>query len=264
MVPWRAAKRPERILQPLGQGYEALASKHHMGMLEAGEGEAKVIEPVRQRLARDGDAKGVGVGEVRQAHGAWFMLLAEDDLLLRPMQRPPRPDAALEGAADVGVDLGMATTQLLEDADAADARRRLQDRDDLLLPPGRKRIGPPPLSRVLLLRGQAWIALDPISARGGKPRPGGGGLEVQCLAEGHVKPHLVVGDMEAGHLSLPPLVEMKATAWPNPTQPPDGSKTRAGQAGPPLGLRPPVDPARPALSHPDCRVILIVIVAGHL
>ena len=81
------------------------------------------------------------------------MFLAEDDLLLRPMQRPPRPDAAFKGAADAVLDIGMTTTQLLEDADGAHARRGLQDRDDLQLPPGLQQIGPPPRSRILLSEG---------------------------------------------------------------------------------------------------------------
>ena len=34
-------------------------------MFEAGEGEPEVIEPVRQRLTRDGDTAAAHVGEIR-------------------------------------------------------------------------------------------------------------------------------------------------------------------------------------------------------
>jgi hypothetical protein len=37
MLAWRAAKRPKRILQTLGQRDKALATEHDMGMLEARE-----------------------------------------------------------------------------------------------------------------------------------------------------------------------------------------------------------------------------------
>ena len=51
MLARRAAERPERVLQPGGQRHEALAAEHDMGVLEAAERQAEVIEPVRQRLA---------------------------------------------------------------------------------------------------------------------------------------------------------------------------------------------------------------------
>ena len=53
MLARRAAERPQRVLQALGQRHEALAAEHDMGMLEAGEGQAEVIEPVIERRAGD-------------------------------------------------------------------------------------------------------------------------------------------------------------------------------------------------------------------
>ena len=41
-----AAERPQGILQALGQGHEALAAQHHLGMLPAGERQPEVIEPM--------------------------------------------------------------------------------------------------------------------------------------------------------------------------------------------------------------------------
>ena len=39
-----AAERPQRVLQPLGQRDEALAAEHDMGVFEAGERQAKMID----------------------------------------------------------------------------------------------------------------------------------------------------------------------------------------------------------------------------
>jgi hypothetical protein len=47
-----------------GERHEALAAEHHMGMLEAREGEPEMIEPMRQSFARNGDAERRHVGEV--------------------------------------------------------------------------------------------------------------------------------------------------------------------------------------------------------
>src|SRR5229473_1963668 len=71
------AQRPQRVLQAFGERHEALAAEHHMGMRKAREGKPEVIEPAQQRRARDGDAKGAHVGEVRQAHPARRVFLAE-------------------------------------------------------------------------------------------------------------------------------------------------------------------------------------------
>jgi len=46
MLSRHASERPQRVLQALGQSHEALAAEHHMSMLEAGECEAEVVEPV--------------------------------------------------------------------------------------------------------------------------------------------------------------------------------------------------------------------------
>jgi hypothetical protein len=59
------AQRPERVLQALGQGDEALAPDHDLGMAPAAERQAEVVEPMREGLAGDGHAERGGVGEVR-------------------------------------------------------------------------------------------------------------------------------------------------------------------------------------------------------
>ena len=44
------------------------------------------------------------------------MLLTEDDVLLGAVEGPPRADATLQRAADAGTDLGMPSTDLVEEA----------------------------------------------------------------------------------------------------------------------------------------------------
>src|SRR5215469_17116479 len=56
MLKRRSAERPQRVLQTLGQGHEALTTEHDMSMLPAREGQAEVIEPVIERHTGDADA----------------------------------------------------------------------------------------------------------------------------------------------------------------------------------------------------------------
>jgi hypothetical protein len=90
-----AAERPQGVLQATGQGREALAAQHRLGMLPAGIGQDEVIQPVGERLTGEMDAKIGHVGEVRQALPARRVILAEDHLVLRPVLRAPSANAAL-------------------------------------------------------------------------------------------------------------------------------------------------------------------------
>ena len=90
-----SAQRPQRILQAFRQRYKAFATEHHMGMLEARERQSEVIEPVIERLARDGDAKRRHRGEVGQAHPSRRVLLTEHHISVRAVERAPTPNAAL-------------------------------------------------------------------------------------------------------------------------------------------------------------------------
>lgn len=58
-----------------------------MSMLEAGERQPEVIEPVIERLTRDGNAERACVGKVRQTQTAGLVLLAEDHVLFGPVER---------------------------------------------------------------------------------------------------------------------------------------------------------------------------------
>ena len=119
-------------------------------MFEAGEDEPEVIEPVIEPLPGDGDAETAGVGKVGQSQPAGLMRLAEDHVLLGPVERPPGQDASLQRAADVGIEVGMAPAQLLEHSDHPDAGRGLEDRRELGVPVRLERIRPPPAPRLRL------------------------------------------------------------------------------------------------------------------
>ena len=136
-----SAQRPQGVLETFGKGDEALAAEHDVGVLEAGPGEAEVIEPMLERLAGDGDAGPAHVGEVRQAEAAGLVALPEDHLLLLAMDRPPCPDAPLQRAPDAAAERGMAPQHLLEDGDGTNAGRRLQERHDLAIENVGERIG---------------------------------------------------------------------------------------------------------------------------
>ena len=63
-----AAKRPEGLLQVLGQGREAFPAENHADMFPAAVDHDEVIEQVRERLACYHHAQLVSMGEVGLAH----------------------------------------------------------------------------------------------------------------------------------------------------------------------------------------------------
>src|SRR4051794_29475202 len=104
-----AAERPQRVLQPFGQGHEALAAEHDVSVFPAREGEPEVIEPVIEQFAGDADAALAHIGEVGQPQPARQMFLPEDHVPFGTIERPPGADAPLQGAPDTGPELGVAT-----------------------------------------------------------------------------------------------------------------------------------------------------------
>src|SRR5258706_8027587 len=93
-----------------------------MGMLEARERQAEVIEPVIEQNALNRDAKSARVCEVRQTETAGLVILAEDDILLWPGDRAPGPHAPFQRAPDIGVQARMAPPDLIENSNRPDAR----------------------------------------------------------------------------------------------------------------------------------------------
>ena len=107
-----------------------------MGVLEAAIGQAKVVEPMRERRTSDGHTVIRHVGEIGQPDATGLVDLPEDHLLIRPSnraggQRPPLPNPTLEGAPHpppwtIGAELGMAAQQFLENGDRPQPWRGLQ------------------------------------------------------------------------------------------------------------------------------------------
>ena len=83
-------------------------------MLEAGIGQAEVVETVVERRAGDGDGEIAHLGEVGQTHAPRFVDLAKDDLLVRAMDGAPGADPTLQGPAHARAELGIAPQNLLE------------------------------------------------------------------------------------------------------------------------------------------------------
>ena len=89
---------PQGVLQPLGQGLEALAALDHFGMLPAREGEHEVVQDVRERDVGNRDAQIAHGGEVRQALLTRRMLLREEHFLGWAFEGAPVADVALQRA----------------------------------------------------------------------------------------------------------------------------------------------------------------------
>jgi hypothetical protein len=211
------AERPQRILQTLRQGHEALTSEHDMRMFPAREGQAEVIEPVIERHAGDADAVIAHVGEIGQAQPTRRGLLPEDNVLLGPIERPPSADAPFQRATDTGADLGMAAPDLVENGHRPQAWGALQQRHYLAVPNLSQRIATSTAARRFVLRRQPWVLLDAIGGGGAEPGLGRSYGRRLGLAETHIQPHLAVGDVAAGQAVVPHRREEPASYRPTAT-----------------------------------------------
>src|SRR6516162_10059167 len=169
MLQRRPAERPQRILQTLREGHEALTAEHDMSMLPAREGQAEVIEPVIEWQTSDADAVFAHLGEIRQAQPARRWLLPEDDVALGPIERPPAADAALQRPADTGADLRLAAPDLVKDGHRPQPGNALQQRHHLAVPNRSQWIAPSTAAWRSLLRRQSRILFNAIRGRGTEP-----------------------------------------------------------------------------------------------
>ena len=181
----RAAKVPERALEPLRERGKALAAKHHPCMGEARPGKPEVIEHVVERLAGDGHPQRRHVREVRQALPARLVLLAEDHFLLGTVLGAPDADPPFQRAPDAGVQIRVLPHQLPEHADRADPRTALQDRHDLGLEHLAKRVRTTPATRRRLTLAKGWIAGMPVARGAAEARLRGRDLYRVGLLQGH-------------------------------------------------------------------------------
>lgn len=134
-----------------------------MGMFEAAAGQPEVIKPMDQRLARDGDAQIGHVGEIRQTHAAGLVNLAENDLPLGAVQRPPMADPAFKGPPDSLAKFRVAAQHLAQDCHGSQPRCRFQHGHDLRVKDPRQGIGPSPVTRHPLERRQLRALLQPVT-----------------------------------------------------------------------------------------------------
>src|ERR1700757_3966760 len=112
-----ATERPQGVLQTLGQGDEALAAQYHASLLPTGERQAEVIEPMIERDTSDAHAQLHRIGEIRQRLLTRRMLLTEDHLPLRSMQRLPVADPPLQRASQIVRKARMPSLHLLQQGD---------------------------------------------------------------------------------------------------------------------------------------------------
>ena len=152
---------------------------------------------MQQRRARDRDAKAAHVGEVRKAHPARRVVLAEHHIPAGAVERTPSRDAALQSPTHAHGEIRMPTADLLQDRYRTNTGRGLKHRHDLALPHAGKRVGPAAPTGLGLVRWQPRIGFDPIRGGGGKPRLRGRDGRGMGLTGLHVQPRLAVGDVSA-------------------------------------------------------------------
>jgi hypothetical protein len=212
-----------------------------------------VIEAVIERHAGDGDPKLAHIGEVGQADLVHFVGLAEDDLLLLAVDRPPGADPALQGTTDAGAEFRMASEHLLEDRHGPHAGGGLQHRHDLCLKHGGQGVRPAAVAGSLLPRWKAGILLDPIGGRRAERRLGSSRRRGIGLTVLHVEPHLVIGDVSAWQASDSSLRKNHLHNQPAAITSRRGPPLDRADAGlvTPVGLRPPYVTSPAKLSHPD-------------
>src|SRR3954452_16350564 len=141
-----------------------------------------------ENLAGDGDGEIAHSGEVREALPPRRMVLTKDHVPLRSVQAMPGAHPALEQPVPIAV--RMATLHLLEQGDRPQAGPAFQQRQNLALPDPVQRIRhlTAPLPASVLLRRQAWIALNPTRGPLADPRLGGGDKLRAVKTELHVIP----------------------------------------------------------------------------
>jgi len=112
-----------------------------VSVLKARAGQPEVIEAVVKRDTRHGDAQAVHLGEVGQPETTGFVYLTEHDVTLLAMECAPVANPALQCAAHVAREVGMAPKHLVQYGDRPDAGSGLEQRHDLGVKDCRQGIG---------------------------------------------------------------------------------------------------------------------------
>ena len=96
MFAGHAAELPERLLETFRQGREALAAGNRLDEPPSGIGKPEMVDEMRERLSRQGDAERSGMGEVRERLPPGRVILAEDQFTVRSLGRTPLGNASLQ------------------------------------------------------------------------------------------------------------------------------------------------------------------------
>jgi hypothetical protein len=161
-----------------------------------------VVQDVGERRAGDRDAQLAHGGEVRQALLARRMVLREEHLPVRTLQRAPLPNVALQRSQHpVGEAPGVIVLKFPEQRDGHQLRCALEQRHHHALPHVLERIGACAPIAPRRLRGQRDGGTTLDAPRAALADTGLGGCQFLGLvfAVFHVEANLVIGDDGAWH-----------------------------------------------------------------
>jgi len=196
MVLRHATERPKRLLQVLGQRREAFPAKDHADMLPTTVGHGKMVEQMREWLACDRHRQLFGMGEVGLGHVSRLRCLAEDDVALGPVQRPPLPHPPLQGAADpiIGERQRLLALKMTQQGDGLQRAVLLKQGEKVVLPKTFKRVGHRASMKDLALRRRCRVGIETSGSPFAEPGAGGRCALTVVLEVGHIQSQLLVGD----------------------------------------------------------------------
>ena len=230
-------------------------------MLEAGIGQAEVVETVVERRAGDGD------GETA--------ISVKSDRPMRPGSWTWRKTTSWSGPWMARQARIRRSRVRLTPAPSSGCRRRISSKTATGRSPGAaSRIGRISLcqtsasgsgrrrSRRTFLCEETQVLLDPVGAC--RAETGFGSRDGRVgLTKLHVQPHLAIGDVAAGKRRDPHRRE-ETRSLPRPSRPPDGvfpQERAVANVVTPVGLRPPRVADTSLVRHPDCRASPSLIAA---
>lgn len=182
------------------------------------------------------------VRKIRQAEPTGLVNLPEDHLLIFAMFGPPGTDPALQRPANTRGQVRVAAQHLLVDSHRTDARRGLQQGNNLGVENALQRAWPPPFPRLCFLRRQPGVLRNAVSARPAHSGLGRGSLDGVVLSQLHEKSHLMIGYMAPRHKGGSHFLETTSVAGRPRSQTPEqgeaaGVCLRSGYALPPTHTR---------------------------
>jgi len=155
-----------------------------------------MIKQVHKRLTRNCHAQLFGMGEIGLSHVSRFRRLAENDVTLRTLQRPPLSDAPFQRAPDtiVGESQRMQALKVAQQGDGLKRGVVLQQGEKVVLPVAFKRVHHRASMRNFAAGRQRRIGIETPGTAFTEPGAGGRGSLAVVLKIGHINSHLLVGD----------------------------------------------------------------------